>query len=538
MSARVEHWQLRKPAIVSERGVVTAQHASAAQAGAAMLARGGNAVDAAVAAAMALNAVEPWMSGLGGCGFMVVHMAADKRQQAYEFQGVVPRDIDIADYPLDPDASTVMMGYPAVAGNRNVVGYGAIAVPGAVAGLSAALERFGQLGWDQVLAPAIDLAERGLVVDWHAMANIAFGAKDMSPYADTCAIFMPSGYPPRPGSVLPLTALAATLRKLAANGPRDFYEGETAALIVADLQAGGSAMSMADLAEYRAAEFAPLTGKHRGAVIHTAGDSGGGGRLIDAFAHSAAHLDTSSGVGPDTYVAYTAALDAAFTARRERRLKNPEMAPEASTSHINAIDADGNAAAITYTLLNRFGSRIVLPRSGVMMNNGLSYFDPRPGLPDSMVGGRRALTSNMCPTIITVDGQARYAIGASGANHIIPAIFCIAGLMLDYGIDVETAVHAPRIDATGRDDVQVDADMADDIVAALRARFTVTTAERTVIPKPFASPSAIFRDAATGRVVGAADVNSPAAAAVAGDRYSASLEHDDEQARRIDGWEP
>lgn len=538
MSARVEHWQLRKPAIASERGVVTAQHWSAAQAGATMLAHGGNAVDAAVAAAMALNAVEPWMSGLGGCGFMVVHMAADNCQQAYEFQGVVPRDINIADYSLDLDAPTVMMGYPAVVGNCNVIGYGAIAVPGAVAGLSAALKRFGQLGWDQVLEPAIELAERGLIVDWHAMANIAFGSRDISPYADTCTIFMPSGYPPRPGTVLPLTALAATLRRLAANGPRDFYEGETAALMIADLQSGGSAMSMADLAEYRAVEFTPLIGKHRGAIIHTVGDSGGGGRLIDAFAHSAANLDINSGVGPDAYVAYTAALDAAFTARSERRLKNPEIAPEASTSHINVIDADGNAAAITYTLLNRFGSRIVLPRTGVMMNNGLSYFDPRPGLPDSMVGGRRALTSNMCPTVITVDGQARYAIGASGANHIIPAIFCIAGMMLDYGIDVETAIHAPRIDATGRGDVQVDADMPEEIINALRARFTVTTAERTVIPKPFASPAAISRDPATGRVVGAADVNSPAAVAVGGNNYSAPLEHDHEQALRIDGWEP
>lgn len=538
MTARVEYWQVRKPAIESEHGVVTAQHWAAAEAGAAMLAQGGNAVDAAVAAAMALNAVEPWMSGLGGCGFMVVHMAADNRQQAYEFQGAVPRDIDPSDYPIDLDAPAVMMGYPAVVDNRNVIGYRAIAVPGAVAGLSAALERFGQMGWDRVLIPAIDLAERGLVVDWHTMANIAFGSKDMSPYADTCAIFMPSGYPPRPGTVLPLSAMATTLRRLADNGPRDFYEGETADLMVADLQAGGSVLSKIDLAEYHAAEFAPLTGHHRGADIHTAGDTSGGGRLIDAFAHVAANLDTGSGIGPETYLAYTAALDTAFKARRERRLKNPEIAPEASTSHINAIDAEGNAAAITFTLLNRFGSRIALPKTGILMNNGLSYFDPRPGLPDSMVGGRRALTSNMCPTIVTVDGQARYAVGASGANHIIPAIFCVTGLMLDYDVDVDTAIHAPRIDATGRDDVQVDVHMPENIVAALRARYSVTTAERSVIPKPFASPSVISRNPATGGVTGAADVNSPAAAAVGGDGLRPSLAFDQEQAQRLDQWEP
>lgn len=514
MVLRVEHWQVRKPAVSGERGVVTAQHWAAAGAGASVIAAGGNAVDAAVATAMALNIVEPWMSGLGGSGFMTVHMAGDRGQKAFEFQGVVPQDIDLDDYPIDADGPAVTMGFPAVVDDRSTHGYGAISVPGAVAGLSAAHARFGALGWDAVLAPAIDLADAGLLVDWHAMANIAFGAKDMAAYPDTCAVFMPNGFPPRPDTVLPMTALAATLRRLAANGPRDFYEGETAALMAADLRAGGSAMTEDDLAAYQASEFAPLTGHHRGFDIHTAGDAGGGGRLIDALGHVAAHLDTAGGIGLDTYVAYAAALDAAFEARRQRRLKNPEVAPEASTSHINAIDGDGNAAAITYTLLNRFGSRVLLPKSGVLMSNGLSYFDPRPGLPDSMVGGRRTLTSNMCPTVATADGQVRFTVGASGANHIVPAIFCIAGLMLDYGTDVETAVHHPRIDATGRGEVSVDLHMPEPIVDALRKHSKVVLEERKVIPKPFASPSAITRDPATGRIVGMADIYNPSAAAV------------------------
>jgi gamma-glutamyltranspeptidase/glutathione hydrolase len=135
-----------------------------------------------------------------------------------------------------------------------------------------------------------------------------------------------------------------------------------------------------------------------------------------------------------------------------------------------------------------------------------------------MVGGRRVMTSNMNPTIATVDGKVRFTVGASGANHIVPAIFCIAGFMLDHGLDVETAAHAPRIDATGREDVQVDLHMPDDVVAALRRRFKLTFAERTVLPKQFASPSAISRDPDSGQVAGVADVYSPSAMAFAGER--------------------
>ncbi len=517
MVSRVEYWQVRKPAVIGANGVVTAQHWAAAQAGAAMLTAGGNAVDAAVAAAMALNSVEPWMSGMGGSGFMVVHRAADASQHAIEFQGAVPHGIDPRNYPLDPDAPPVLMGYPACIDDCNVVGYGSISVPGAVAGLAEAQSRFGKLGWDRVLAPAVDLAEAGFQVDWHVMMNIAFAADELALDTGATAAFLPGGHPPRPGTVLPRRELAATLRRLAERGPRDFYEGETAEFLVADLKAGGSAIAAEDLAGYRANVFAPMRGNHRGAVLHTAGITSGGERLIEAFRHVAERLKPGPGIRPETYVAYADGLNSAFAARRQRRAPVAETAPAASTTHINAIDRDGNAAAITYTLLNRFGSKVVLPRTGILMNNGLSYFDPRPGLPDSMVGGGRVMTSNMCPTIATVDGQVRFTIGASGANHIVPAIFCIAGFMLDHGIDVEAAMHAPRIDATGRDDVQVDLHMAADAMAALQQRFKLNVVERTVLPKQFASPSAIGRDAATGRVAGCADVYSPSAAAFAGD---------------------
>ncbi|HMB48077.1 MAG TPA: gamma-glutamyltransferase, partial [Afifellaceae bacterium] len=162
MNRSVEQWEVEKKAVASNGGVVAAQHLLAARAGAGMLATGGNAVDAAVAAAFALATVEPWMCGLGGSGYMVVWNAERQSGHVLDFQGMLPAAIDPADYPLDPEVPESIMGFPGVIDRRNVVGYGSITVPGAVKGLSHGLSRFGRLGLDTVLGPAIQLAERGL----------------------------------------------------------------------------------------------------------------------------------------------------------------------------------------------------------------------------------------------------------------------------------------------------------------------------------------------------------------------------------------
>jgi len=274
MNENVEQWVVRKNAVESERGVVAAQDWMAARAGAGALARGGNAVDAAVACAFALGATEPWMCGMGGSGYMVVWLAAERRAYMIDFQGVLPMGIDPADYPLDPAMPETLMGFPGVIDDKNVTGYGAITVPGAVAGLGLALEKFGKLGFDTVLDPAIQLAGRGLAVNWFTTLQIALEAADLAKDPAARAIYLPGGHPPRPEQVLPLGGLPGTLRALAENGPREFYEGAVAERLASDLQAGGSRITMDDLAAYEARLEEPLAATHRGATIYTAGAAG------------------------------------------------------------------------------------------------------------------------------------------------------------------------------------------------------------------------------------------------------------------------
>jgi gamma-glutamyltranspeptidase/glutathione hydrolase len=234
MNKSVEQWDIKKKAVTSEKGVVAAQHLLAARAGAGMLASGGNAIDAAVAAAFALAAVEPWMCGLGGSGYMVVWNAEDQSGHVLDFQGMLAQAIDPADYPLDPDVPESIMGFPGVIDRRNIVGYGAMTVPGAVKGLSRALDRFGRLGLDTVLDPAIRLAARGLPCDWFTTLQIALTAADLARDPLAAATYLPGGAPAAPEQFLPLGRLADTLKTLAENGPDCFYTGNLAESICAD----------------------------------------------------------------------------------------------------------------------------------------------------------------------------------------------------------------------------------------------------------------------------------------------------------------
>ena len=510
MNENVEQWLVRKPAVSSAEGVVAAQHWLAARAGAAMLAKGGNAVDAAVACAMALNVVEPWMCGLGGSGFMLVWLAEEKHVRVLNFQGTLAQAIDPEDYPLDAAEPDSLMGYPGVRDQANVRGYGSITVPGAVAGLSTALAAHGALSWAEVLAPTIALAERGLPVDWHTtlQAGLAMDLLRRDPAA--AAIYLPDGVPPQPESYLPLPALAETLKTLAAEGPESFYRGALAERIVADLQAGGSRIALDDLAGYEVQQQEALSGRHRGADIHTAGEPSGGPRLLEMLAYVEENLSPGQTVGPETWIAYARGLDQAF-ATHKRKVGLVQQA--GCTSHMSAVDGQGNMVALTYTLLNRFGSGVVLPQTGILMNNSVSYFDPRPGNPVSMTGGKRINSSNMCPTLATRDGEALFSVGASGANHIVPCTAQITALLLDYGMSLEDAFHTPRIDASARGSVRADPAMGAAALAELRKVFELEVAQLMVFPKLYSCPSGVLRDPESGACWGAADLSSPIAGA-------------------------
>ncbi len=504
MTTAADQWVTTKPAVFDRRGMVAAQHIRAAEAGAALLAEGGNAVDAAVAAALALGAVEPWMCGVGGSGFMVVWLAAEGRAVALDFQGVLPQGLTAADYPIDTSLPPTSMGFPAVRNFANTQGARAVTVPGAVAGFDHALRRFGRKSLAEVLSPAIRLAETGIPASWFCTLMIASEMAILAKDATAAAIYLPEGAPLQPGALLKIPGLARTLRRLAETGAAGFYRGDLGRDLVRELQDRGSRMTMEDLAAYEVREYAPMEAQHRGATLYTPGEQSGGLRQRDFLAHIAAALPQPP-AAPDaaSWGIYAQALEAAWRAHRIRNGTLAEVG--SSTSSLSAVDAEGNMVALTYTLLDHFGAGITLPETGLALNNGVSYFDPRPGLRTSMAGGKRINSSNMVPTVAVRDGKGLFAVGASGGDLIMPCVSQIAALMLDFGMTLEQAFHSPRLDASHRGSLRADPRLGPAVLEALARDHKLEVSGNVVMPKLYACPSGVAAVAE-----GFAGINDPA----------------------------
>jgi gamma-glutamyltranspeptidase/glutathione hydrolase len=511
-----ENWIPTKKAKVSAEGIVVAQHGHAAAAGAEILAAGGNAVDAAVATAFALGVVEPWMSGVGGAGYLVFGNAASRTVEVVDFGLISAAALDPSRYKVTGGVDDQLFGWPLVEGDRNVKGYESICVPGSVDGLGLALERFGRKSLAQVMAPAIRMADEGLPVTWYTTLSIAVAAAELNQFASSRAAYLPDGLPPPPASDfslrhLPRPALAATYRRLAEAGRRDFYEGALARDIVADLREGGSVISAADLAAYHAAVVAPHTLDYRGVRLHAAPSLTGGPTFLNAMAGIDRRMGWRPRAYPDaeTFIAYAESLKEAFA---ERFKTMGYASPASHTTHLSVVDRDGNMVALTNTLLARFGSKVVLPKTGITMNNGMMWFDPRPGGPNALAAGKRPL-SNMCPVVVTRDGLPWAALGASGGRRIIPAVTQLASFIVDFSMPLEKAFEVPRLDASG-ETIFVDNRFPPEVIDALAARMKVEIVEESVYPGQFANPSAVMRPAASNRNTGMAHVHSPAAAAM------------------------
>ncbi len=520
-----ESWTLAKPAVEGAGGVVVSQHHAASAIGARVLAEGGNAVDAAVTAGLAIGTLEPWMSGLGGGGFMLVRLAASGQCWCVEFGMRAPRRLDPADYPLAGGADADLFGWPAVLEERNCIGPLAFTVPGLVAGHAAALERFGTRSWAEALAPAIEQARAGLLADWYATLKIAAEARTLARFADSARVFLPDGLPPAgtwggPLPVIELRGLAATLERLAAAGPRDFYEGEVAAAIAADCERLGARLEAADLAAYRASIRPAAATRYRDATVHAAPGLTAGPTLMRALAALERALEPAPGRRPGeaAYRAYAQVLGEAY-AERLATLGDESGPPgeQPCTTHLSVVDRDGNLVALTQTLLSVFGSRVVLPATGILMNNGVMWFDPRPGRPNSIRAGRRPL-ANMCPTVLERGDGLRVALGASGGRRILPAVLQLSSFLVDFAMDLEAAAHCPRIDASGAPPLIADARLAPEVQAALAAEHDVLVAPNAVYPALFACPNLAAHDPARGVGLGAAYVQSPWAAARAAPR--------------------
>ena len=515
----VQNWHVRKPAAQTSGGIVATQNRIAGEAGAQVLAGGGNAVDAAVATGLALAAVEPWNSGLGGVGFMLVYLAKEDRVQVVDFGPISPRALDPAAYPLTGGYTSDLFTWPTVKDDRNVHGPASFAVPGHVDGLALALERFGTLKFADAIKPAIALADKGIAVDWNLTLKTATMARELARYPTTREIWLPGGFPPvtaagAPLQRLVLQGLAATMRRLADAGPRDFFEGAVAASIAKDAKAMGGDLALDDLRNYRARVVAPLETKYRDADIAVAAGLTAGPTMVRALARLQDVKLRAGGPHADAFLAYARVLREGYAERLATMGETSDHRDPSTTTHLNVVDRHGNMVALTQTLLSVFGSKVVLPSSGVLMNNGIMWFDPRPGSPNSLAPWKRPLT-NMSPLIARRDGKAWFAIGASGGRKILPSVFQISSFLMDHGMSLEDAFHHPRIDASGGETVGVDPRLPELVRNALREQFPVEETELVVYPTNFACPSAVLRDPKGGTHHGMSDVMSPWSGAVA-----------------------
>jgi len=419
--------QIRKPAVVSKGGIVASQSRKAAEVGAGVLAAGGDCVDAVIATTFALGVLEPWMSGLGGGGAMVLYRARERRYEVIDYGMRAPNSLRVEHYPLTEGAASDIFPWPRVKDDRNLQGPGSIAVPGVVAGMEEAHRRHARLPWKELLAPSITLAGEGLLVDWWTTLMVASSAADLRRYPASAAAYLQDGLPPnaqwgiRSAVRLPQDRLKATLSYLAAEGPRDFYEGDLARSMSADIQAAGGALTIEDLATFRAHGREPLKIPYRGGNVYATPELTCGPTLAHTLRLLQQKLQPGRG-GPDAaaYSEYALALQSAYRERLQdmgdadgRRALGAEHLAPACTTHFSVVDKDGNMAAVTQTLLSTFGSKFVTPQSGITMNNGIMWFDPTPGVPNSLAPGKRCLT-NYNPVVAQAADGRRLALGASG----------------------------------------------------------------------------------------------------------------------------
>ncbi|MET7999393.1 gamma-glutamyltransferase family protein [Nonomuraea glycinis] len=507
-------------------GMVTAPDPRAAHAGASMLRAGGSAVDAAVATAFAVGVVEPYMSGLGGGAWLVVREPGAPVATTVSGPIRAPGLARPEMYDVLPSApGTGLYGWPAVRGDANIVGPLSVGVPGAVAALCRAHDRFGRLPLGQVLAPAIELAEAGHETNWFASSAICGEARLLRDFPSSAEVFLPGGLPLRgpsqgPGDLLAQPRLAEVLREIAAGGADAFYRGRTARAIAATVTGAGGLLSERDLAGYAATE-AEISPVELGPLRLFGPLSTGVISVVEALLLVEAARDRGLDPGPRLWARV---LSRAFADRLREvttaedgpapwaRLATPEYAGQVldgwlsgrdsspaapggpgragCTSHLSVVDGDGMTVSLTQTVLDLFGSRLVEPETGIVLNDGMMYFDPRPGQVTSVAPGAAGLSA-VSPVILTGPGEAEATLGASGGRRIISAVAQIIARWRD-GADLQDAISAPRVHAEG-DRVWLDRRDAGAAADLTGAGFGVAIVSEEPTTWHFARPNGIAR---------------------------------------------
>jgi gamma-glutamyltranspeptidase/glutathione hydrolase len=466
----------------ARRGMVASQNALASEAGRAVLIEGGTAVDAAVATAFVLSVTHPTAGNIGGGGFLLLRTASGEAV-AYDFRETAPTGSHPRMF-LDEQGR-----YDRA---RHHDGHAASGVPGSVAGLHLAWREHGRLPWPRLVTPAIAFARDGFVVTEGLARTLGAQVPVFNRYPASRAQFTKDGKPYAAGDLLRQPHLARTLERIAAQGPAGFYEGETARLIEAEMTSAGGLITAADLRAYAPRKRAPLRGTYRGyGVLGMPPVSSGGVTLQIALnilegydlrargfgSAAAAHLiaeamrrayaDRARYLGdpdfvPDLPLArllskeHAAGLRSTIDETRASASSPAsfEWRPESSeTTHVSVVDEARNAVALTTTLEDEYGSRIVVPGAGFLLNNEMGDFNAGPGLTDAagLVGtepnlaqpGKRMLSS-MTPTLLEKDGSFVMAMGSLGGRTIINTVLLTVVNVVDFGLNVQEAIDAPR----------------------------------------------------------------------------------------------
>jgi len=473
-----------RPAVESRGGVVATESAAAARVGRAVLRAGGNAIDAAAATTFAVGVARPQSCGIGGGGFLV-YRSAGGRIATLDFRETAP-------------AAVTATTFAGPGPHRTFTGHRTVGVPGTVAGMAAALDRFGTISFAEAVSPASRLAQSGTNVPPSLSTDMTANAERLRLFPESARIFLDGGAARPAGARLRQPALAATLRLIARGGPEAFYRGRVAERIVASMgtaaqQLAGDVglMTRADLAAYRAKWREPLVGSYRGRTVIAMPPPTSGGiatlemlNLLEGFdlralgqasadelhliaeSQKIAFADRGAYVGdPDFVRVPTGVLTSKPYAARRRveidraraksyragdvsvaaRAAGADLNPRASTTHISVVDATGNAVALTCTIEQSFGSAVTAPGTGVLLNNELTDFSD-PGTANEPGAGKRP-RSSIAPTIVVERGRPVMAVGGAGGVRIIMGSLFAVVNRVDFGQDVARAVDGERLDA-------------------------------------------------------------------------------------------
>jgi gamma-glutamyltranspeptidase/glutathione hydrolase len=482
------------------RGMVVTNHPLASAAGAEMLAAGGNAVDAAVASLFALSVVEPMMVGLLGGGFAHLRLP-DGTHAVLEGQGRCPASVGPTTFTPDPQAAPGMLD---AVGRRNVVGRGAVAVPGNLMAWCELLARHGRLALADVAEPAIRHAARGFAATPYLADCVADCAADLALDPEIARVFLPGGAPLAAGTRVTNAAYADTLRQVVRDGPAALYAGALGDAIVADMVRHGGHVAKADLAAYRTSDLEPLRSRYRGFEIVGPPPPCSGPlhigqmlNLLEGFDMAASGFGTADTVhliaealkiafadraaataDPDFVpVPVARLLSGAYAAQRRAQLDPLRAGAYAAgvaaddgahTTHLTVADRDGFVVSATQTINSLFGARYMVPSTGLIPNNYLYVFDPRPGRANSLAPGKR-VTSSMAPLIVLRDGAPRFALGLPGGLRIFPSAMQAVVNLIDHGMSLQEAVEAPRVWTQGFQ-LEIEPGIPEPVADALRAR--------------------------------------------------------------------